>query len=311
MSDLSSRTKIYGKQWEEHYGEIINSVKGFDVVQCDKCGFRHVMPLPTSDELSGIYREDYYSKEKPLYLEENAEDLAWWNLAYRDRYDSYEQHLPVGRRRILDVGSGPGFFLLHGRDRGWEVLGIEPSRQSVAHSRKLGLPIIEEFLDDTVAASLKPFDVIHLSQVLEHIPEPKQMLRRINRLLTPGGLVHVVVPNDFNPFQVAVNRACGLRPWWIAPPHHLNFFDFDSLSSLLVQCNFTLLERETSFPIDMFLLMGDNYIDDASLGRICHGKRKQLELNLNAANMNPLKRQLYRAMAELGLGREVQVLASK
>ena len=293
------------KIWGEHSGEVLETVGDFDVIDCRGCGFRHVVPLPTTDELSKVYREDYYATEKPLYLEQNA-----GNLASRDRFDSYERNLPAGRRRILDVGSGPGSFLLHGRDRGWQVQGIEPSRQSATHSRELGLPIIEEFLDDALAASLDPFDVIHLSQVLEHIPAPEQMLRCINGLIAPGGLIHVIVPNDFNPFQLAL-RGAGLRPWWVAPPHHLNFFDFNSLSALLERCGFIVLERETSFPIDMFLLMGDNYIDDATLGRTCHGRRKNLELNLNAAGMNPLKRQLFRAMAELGIGREAQILARK
>jgi len=47
--------------------------------------------------------------------------------------------LPSGSRRILDVGSGPGYFLLHGKNRGWQTLGIEPSKQAAEHGRKLGL----------------------------------------------------------------------------------------------------------------------------------------------------------------------------
>ena len=54
---------------------------------------------------------------------------------------------------------------------------------------------------------------------------------RIGRV-RPGGLVCVGVPNDYNGFQAAV-RAGGSAPWWLAPPHHLNYFDFDSLSGLL------------------------------------------------------------------------------
>ena len=102
------------KEWQEHSGIILDSVNGFDVIECEKCLFKHIIPIPQPDEMVTTYRNEYYSTEKPLYLERHQEDLDWWNLFYSDRYDSFEQYLPHDRRRILDIGSGPGYFLLHG-----------------------------------------------------------------------------------------------------------------------------------------------------------------------------------------------------
>ena len=226
-------------------------------------------------------------------------------------HHTFEQFLPPHRRRILDAGSGPGFFLLHGKQRGWQVLGIEPSAQAAAHSRELGLEIVEDFLTDETVNELGTFDVVHMSEVLEHIPDPRGMMQLARRLLTPGGLICVAVPNDYNPFQYALRTVCGYQPWWVAPPHHINYFDFESLSRLLSSRGFGVLLREATFPIDMFLLMGDNYVGNDVLGRQCHGKRMMLEQNLAEAGMTNLKRRLYQAFASTGVGREVWVIGQK
>ena len=299
------------KKWQNHTGVVLDSVKGFDVIECETCGFKHIVPIPTAEEMEEVYREEYYSIEKPLYLERTKEDLDWWNLVYSERYDTFEEYLQPDRRRILDIGSGPGAFLLHGKQRGWQTLGIEPSRQAVDYSRKLGLEIVEDFLTEETANKLGKFDVVHMSEVLEHIPDPKSMLQLARHLLTKGGLVCVVVPNDYNPFQYALRMSCGYEPWWVAPPHHIIYFDFESLNRLLEISGFEVLIREATFPIDMFLLMGDNYVGNDKLGQQCHSKRKMFEYNLNESGLSHVKSQLYRALAQFGIGREVVLFGKK
>jgi len=299
------------KKWQNHTGPILDSVKGFDVIECEVCGFKHIVPIPTPEELGVMYKQEYYTAEKPLYLERHQEDLDWWNLVYSERYDTFEELLPSDRRRLLDVGSGPGFFLLHGKQRGWQTLGVEPSAQAVTHSRELGLEIAEEFLTKEMVSQLGTFDVVHMSEVLEHIPDPKEMLKLTHALLNPGGLICVVVPNDYNPFQQALRTVCDYEPWWVAPPHHINYFDFESLEQLLSTSGFEVILREATFPIDMFLLMGENYVGNDALGRQCHARRKELECNLAKANMNDLKRELYRALASIGVGREAQIIGQR
>lgn len=295
----------------KHEGPTLDSANGFDVIECGPCGFKHVIPIPSAKDLEEVYRHEYYTKEKPLYLERHREDLEWWNLVYGERYDFFEQHLPPDRRQILDIGSGPGFFLLHGKNRGWETMGIEPSAHAAAHSRGLGLQITEDFLTDSSAKTLGQFDAIHASEVLEHIADPAGLLGVVHSLLKPGGLLCVVVPNDYNPFQHVLRSACGYKPWWVAPPHHINYFNVDSLGRLFARNNFSIVHQEATFPIDLFLLMGDNYIGNDALGRQCHAKRKTFEKNLAATGRGDLKRNLYQHLASVGLGREIVLFASK
>jgi 2-polyprenyl-3-methyl-5-hydroxy-6-metoxy-1,4-benzoquinol methylase len=296
--------------WQGHAGVALDTVNGFTVIDCDACCFKHIVPIPTPAALEHVYGHEYYATEKPLYIQRHTEDREWLNVVYAERYDLFERVLGPGQRTLLDVGSGPGMFLLHGVERGgWSVRGLEPSSQAAAHSRGLGLDVTQAFLDDATALTLGRFDVVHLNEVLEHVPNPRDVLRAVDTLLNPGGLVALMVPNDYSPFQAAL-RAAGFDPWWVAPPHHVNYFDVPSIQRLLAE-RFEVVSVETTFPIDLFLLMGDNYVGHDDLGRACHAKRKAFELALARAGMTPLKQEMYRSLAALGIGRDVFVVARK
>ena len=294
-----------------HQGPVIDRKNDFEVIECGQCNFRHVVPLPTENELAALYNEDYYAREKPLYLERTKEDLSWWNLAYADRFAFFEERLPQTRRRLLEVGSGPGYFLHMGQMRGWNGLGIEPSAQAAAHTREMGLEVLEDFLTPQTAPALGTFDVVHMYNVLEHVPDPEQMIALAHSLLNPGGLYSVCVPNDYNVLQDVLRRFDDFEPWWVAPPHHLNYFSFDSLTALLERSGFEVVERTTSFPMEVFLLRGQNYIGNDALGRHCHGMRKLLDQRLEVSGLNHVRQELYRGLAALGIGREVELIARR
>jgi hypothetical protein len=119
------------------------------------------------------------------------------------------------------------------------------------------------------------------------------------------------VPNDFSSFQNAARQSLDLPEWWVAPPHHLNYFDFESLTSLLTRLGFSVAERTTTFPMELFLLMGMNYTADATLGRSCHAQRKRFDLALEHSGFMETRRAFYRALAAAGLGREIVLIAKK
>lgn len=300
------------RKWHEHFGKILDSKDGYDVIDCVTCGFKHIIPIPTDEELSKIYTNDYYKHVDNFFDDRFQEDKDWYDLVYADRYDTFEQLLPKGKRSLLDIGCGGGYFLKYGKDRKWHTLGVEPSTQAYKHLKDLGLDVINDFFCNDIAKKFEnQFDVVYLNEVLEHIPNPTLTLSLIKKVLSPDGLVCIVVPNDYNPFQQSLVKVCNFKPWWVAPPYHINYFDFLSLENLLKKVGFKVILKETSFPIDMFLLMGDNYVGNDPLGRICHTKRKLFEKNLSFAGFNELKRNLYRALASLNIGREVIIYARK
>jgi SAM-dependent methyltransferase len=297
--------------WQTHDGPCVARKDGFDIIHCAMCGFRHAVPLPSVADLEREYRETYYAEEKPTFLAHAGEDQAWGELAQSDRLESFERILGPGRRRLLDIGSGPGFFLKTAKSRGWTVMGIEPSRQAAAHARDMGIDVAEGFFGAETAGTLGRFDAINLNNVLEHVPDPIAVLQAARGILEPDGVLCVGVPNDFSPFQIAAAATTSAGEWWIAPPHHLNYFDFATLSNLLERLGFAVKDRMTSFPMEAFLLMGDDYRADPAVGRASHLKRKKFDMALEAAGLKETRGAFYRALAETGIGREAVVIAVK
>jgi SAM-dependent methyltransferase len=308
MSAIAAETIV---SWNGHEGTLVTRAQEYDVIACAVCGYRHVVPLPDPEAMEREYREAYYSEEKPTFLAHAGEDQDWARLAQTDRLEIFERLLPRLSRRLLDVGSGPGFFLQTAKERGWRVLGIEPSRQAAAHARDLGLEVVEGLFNADTAPGLGRFDVVHLNNVLEHVADPVELLALARELLDKGGLLCLNVPNDFSPFQASARAALNLREWWAAPPHRLNYFDFESLSLLVSRLGFDICERTTSFPMELFLLMGLDYTTDPALGRACHAQRKRFDLALENSGFKETRRSFYRALAAAGIGREAVIVAMK
>jgi SAM-dependent methyltransferase len=150
-----------------------------------------------------------------------------------------------------------------------------------------------------------------MGEVLEHLTDPMGILGIASNLLNAGGLLCLVVPNDFNPFQIILRDHLGFSPWWVAPPHHLNYFTPESLRVLVSRADFQVLHVETTFPIDMFLLMGENYIGNPILGREVHARRKKFEMALMQNGKGKLLTEMHSAFSSLNVGREVVLYARK
>ncbi len=292
-----------------HDGEVLARADGCEVIDCRDCGFAHLSPLPDPELLQKRYREHFYQTEKPDYFARTEADEPWLQLQYGDRLATLADLLGPGRRSLLDIGCGPGSFLATAAAHGWTGVGVEPSPVAADYARARGLQVVEGVYPLEPGDELPRCDAVHLSEVLEHVSDPARMLRAVYRQLAPGGVVCVSVPNDFNILQKVLRDKDHFSPWWVAPRHHVNYFSFASLSALLRSCGFEVVHQEASFPMEFFLLMGNDYVADPALGRECHRQRVRLEMRLAAAGCNDLRRRLYQHLATLGLGRIAVVYA--
>ena len=293
------------REWQDHKGLVLDSADGFDVIECRPCGFKHIVPIPIAPELDRYYEDKFYA-EKSDYVQSHRDDLEWWSMVNAERYDRFEHHLSGRRGRILDVGCGPGFFLDLGKRRGWDTVGIEPSRQAAAHATSLGLHVINDSIHRARIVELGQFDVVHAGWVVEHLPDPAAFVRLCYELVKPGGLFCVVAANDYNPLQEIVRRQFGYTPWWLVPPEHINYFTITSLEHLLVtSCAFEAVHVTTTFPMELFLIMGDNYVGNQAVGRVCHRRRKNLEFALANGQLGSLRSKLYEGFARHGIGRDI------
>ena len=292
---------------KEHLGPVLDQVNGYSVIDCEKCHFKHIIPIPTQRETAEYYATEYREK-RPGYEKVLEEDLEWWELIHVKKYDMLEKLLPETGRSLLDVGCGLAFFMRVGKERGWEVTGLEPARASRDYAIREGFNVMKARLEDF--RTEKKRDVIHAHEVLEHCVDPQRFVSRCHELLLPGGIACITVPNDYNPLQRALLKI-GYKTWWVKPPEHINYFDVRSVTALLSSIGFKIKHTEMSFPMEVFLLMGDDYVGKPAHGRRCHRKRKQFDFNLSESGLGEKLKPYLAMMPELGIGREVTIYARK
>jgi len=289
---------------------ILATKDGINVVEDHDLGYIHIDPLPSSEALTKLYEDEYFQLDRKEYFEKEKRDKEWNHLNYQDKFTFFEEQLGC-KGSVLDIGSGSGHFLAFAQQAGWTAQGIEPSPMACNFSNEeLGLQVVNGFYDEASAAELGSFDVIHLRNVLEHLPNPLEILELCKSNLKEGGIICVSVPNDFSPFQKIATEQMDLPAWWIVPNHHLNYFNPTSLAHVLEKTGYTITRKESSFPLDMFLTMGDVYIGNGDIGKQCHQKRVAFDLRLSKYDNN-LRRELYQFFAEKNIGRECIVYARK
>jgi 2-polyprenyl-3-methyl-5-hydroxy-6-metoxy-1,4-benzoquinol methylase len=145
---------------------------------------------------------------------------------------------PYGQRKALDIGSGYGFFSKAALEAGFKVIAVNPGRWENAVFRQLtGLDPIQEAFEQ-VEFNMQ-FDLILMSQVLEHIYDPHTVLRKVATLLTRQGVLAIAVPN-FRWILVRLLKERERGVLWV--PEHLNYFTEAGLCALLASAGFRLLE---------------------------------------------------------------------
>ena len=286
-----------------HFGKLLFNQSKVKVIDCINCNYAHLAPFPTS---VADYKRDYYDNFKINYIDHQKKNINWWKEAYKKRYNLFENLLGY-KGKILDIGCGPGFFLLEGKKKGWEVLGIEPSIKAAKYANSIGVKTITSSFDENIIKKLKKFDVVTIDQAIEHIYEPKETIKLIKKILNPKGLVMITAANDFSKFQEIATKGFGLKKWWVVPKEHINYFSHKSLQKLLVSNNFKIELLSSTFPIDIFLLFGENYIKNPKKGPIVHSKRKKFEFLLDKFYPG-LKEDIYKKLSELGIGREIKII---
>ena len=199
----------------------------FHVVRCVPCGFVYLNPRPDDGELARHY---------PAFAHAATPRLTDIPAAFLWRIGQIERR--AGSGRLLDVGCGDGRFLAAVLQRGWDVCGLDNSPGAIQAARQqLGDRVTLTTLRE---ASYPPdsFDVVSLFEVLEHLPDVLGHLREISRLLKPGGLICLSVPNFASLERVVFGR------WWagLDVPRHLQQFTPKSLRFFLERAGFEVLE---------------------------------------------------------------------
>lgn len=200
----------------------------YKIVRCRECGFVYMNPRMTAQEYRDFYSSKYY------------DDYSYDAILSEERHPKFERRVRSLNRlfpskgRLLDIGTATGEFLNEANKGGWQVDGTEVSSFAAEEGRKnYALNI---FVGEVEQAPFAPdtFDVVHLSHVLEHVPDPRQTVRTAGTLLKTGGVLIIEVPHQFgNTFEHIAERF-GRRHVAKEPSmHHVSFFTPSSLRETL------------------------------------------------------------------------------
>lgn len=203
------------------------------MVRCLRCGFIYQNPRPAQQELLNAYQ---------TYLPETEEEIEAWGRmmepVFRRGADLIERHISQGR--LLDVGSGYGFFLALMQSRGWEVMGLEVSPTGADYGRKRwGLSILPQPWEQALFPEGE-FDVVTAFYVIEHLPDPLAFLREVHRIVRPGGMILLRYPHT-TPIK-AILSLMRIRNRLYHLPFHLSDFSPRTMRRALEQSEFRGIE---------------------------------------------------------------------
>lgn len=176
---------------------------------------------------------DWYEKAAPLRgLEKRPEPGSDW------RFRTFlKKKLPPGK--ILDVGCGDGGFLELAQQNGWKGVGFDYEARMIALGKARGVEVhVSEFAAFCASRAAGEFDAITLFDVLEHTPEPLELLGRLIPLLKKGGHIALTLPNAMRPIPFK-------REEHDFPPHHFTRWTPEAMRGFLERNGFAVVQQDT------------------------------------------------------------------
>lgn len=207
---------------------------GFDEYMCPTCDLSFVYPQPEMKFLS----EEVYSA-KSGYQANKSTDLSTTVPTYKQKkLLKYLSQRPVGT--FLDVGCSSGELMYLAKKLGYHVIGVELNARTVNIARQNGLKVYQGTLD-SLDLSPGSLDIIHMGDLLEHVPDPRALIDQAKKLLKPNGELIILTPNTdcfWSHITKKLYEWFGI-PWsLLTPPHHLFQFSISNLTKLVSESGF-------------------------------------------------------------------------
>lgn len=199
--------------------------EGIELFSCANCGTVFMHPLPTAEDVTGLYADSYDGVTSGYFAKVDKK------MRRSRRRMRYLSRLVRGGM-FLDIGCSGGFMVEAARERGFDAHGLDIDGVSIAYARR-HYPIntfvhgtIEGFAAEPEASR---FDLVYCSEVIEHIPDVQAFAAAVAGLLRPGGVFFVTTP-DISHWR----RPRDLLAWdAFCPPSHCIYFNPGSLRLLM------------------------------------------------------------------------------
>jgi 2-polyprenyl-3-methyl-5-hydroxy-6-metoxy-1,4-benzoquinol methylase len=225
----------------------INKVKK-ELSECEECRLQFLSTIQSPEYYTQIYNKGYFNGEVyNNYLKE--EDYR--RRVFQSKLKLIKKYIPC-EGSVLDIGCGMGFFLMEMQKSGYHVNGLEISAYAADIAlEKVGAHINCGNLLNT-SLKLKHFDIITLWDVLEHLYNPVESLKKISQIINPDGVLIIETLN------ISSLTAKILKDNWplYYPPYHLYYYNYSSLSRLLEKTGFKIIK---SFPVQTYIKLPSGY----------------------------------------------------
>lgn len=220
----------------------------YRIARCSSCGLEQTVPLPSGAELKILY-ETYYNfggeqgEADSFYvqLRKKFQDSWLWDLWLKIDGD-ISFHAVRGKGRLLDVGCNEGRGLIRYQSSGYSVEGLELNSKAADVARMKGFVVHSDLIEQFEPS--QKYDVVVLSNVLEHSLNPAEMLIHVARILNPGGQVWISCPNSQSWLRTVFGR------FWINwhVPFHISHFSTRTLTEILHKSGFEPVESKQETP---------------------------------------------------------------
>jgi SAM-dependent methyltransferase len=209
-------------------------------VVCQTCGLVYQSPRPNAAAVDALYLGGGYHADRGgipehyvAYSLRRSVPALTWGL----------DQLGVAPGRALDIGCGIGGALVHLRERGWDVAGVEPDPELSAVARdRFGLDARTGFFDDTTFPASDSFDLAYSCHVWEHLADPVALAAAARRVLAPrNGHLFIVVPT----FRQARTLA-----WACFTTPHTYMFTHVTLGNVLRKAGFEVITHRYAADAD-------------------------------------------------------------
>jgi len=274
-------------------------------------GYYQLKNKPSKDELTEYYKTKYYQESKGPYQQDYSDkELTYIHNTLRriHRCCEYISPPPLAGKSFLDVGCGEGWALKYFQNIGCHVNGVDFSSYGIKKFNPELLAWFTEedifkFLDKEIRRSHK-YDIINLMNIIEHVLDPENLLLSLKNILSPDGILIVVFPNDYSPFQEKLlDLGKTEENSWIAIPDHISYFNKESFSALAQSLDFSIELILADFPIDIFLINDfSNYVKDPAKGKQAHLSRIEIMNFLSELNLD-LAVDVFLNFGKMGFGR--------
>jgi 2-polyprenyl-3-methyl-5-hydroxy-6-metoxy-1,4-benzoquinol methylase len=220
----------------------ILEIGSFQVHVCSHCKHGLVHPVPDKNELEALYNSELYFAENMYDYSTISEDEINTKVkSYGGLFDKYLAKYLSSGKKILEIGAGGGFSLKYYLNKGYSVVGIEPSESSRKFAQhRLGITLHGANYEDEHFDGI--YDVIILNHVLEHFIDIDIVLDKINANASQNGVLLIRVPN-----HDSYDRLIYGTKWPAYLPFHIHYFSKQSLINKLEQHGFEILLTDEFF----------------------------------------------------------------